>query len=243
MFIGPVRFDVELRQLVNTESAQALKLSNIEFLVIKELISYRGQVVSTESICTLLEPQVATAQDITIAITNIKAFLGVSLAPMIEVVTNQGYLLHVKSRTLQLHSSPYEAISLKQLSIFLLLGIMLVVFLTSRFETTPNIHFSLPEQILLDGKKSVLVPIYSSDIELAAFGDKFRRMAVLIDSCDTIVWQKIYAASSQKGDVLHFILHSTDAVGDEFTGFKVINVDENWDFLTSAWLKEVGFCE
>ncbi|QQX81089.1 helix-turn-helix domain-containing protein [Shewanella sp. KX20019] len=242
MFIGPVRFDIELKQLVNPETAQTLKLSNIEFLVMSDLMSSRGQVVSTESLCCKLMPQVVTAQDIALAITNIRAFLGADATTMIEVITNQGYLLHTKAKA-QMHNSPYEALSIKQFSLFLLLGILLVAFLATHFKTTPNIHFSIPEQILLDGKKSVLVPIYSSDIELADFGDKFRSMAVLIDSCDTIVWQKIYAASSQKGDVLHFILHSTDAVGDEFTGFKVINVDENWDFLTNAWLKEVGFCE
>ena len=242
MFIGAVRFDVELRQLVNTETAQALKLSNIEFLVINELISSRGQVVSTESMCSLLLPQVVSTQDITMAITNIKAFLGANSASMIEVVTNQGYLLHAKSRKLKMQSSPYHALSIKQFSLFLLLGIMLVVFLMTHFKTTKNISFSLPEQILLKGKSSVLVPIYNSDEELTKFDAKFRDIAIKLEQCEKLKWDKIYAAPSPSGGMLHFVMQTNSNQVTHFENMKVLNVNESWDFISDAWLKEYGFC-
>ncbi|MEZ9200503.1 helix-turn-helix domain-containing protein [Shewanella sp. 10N.286.54.B9] len=243
MFIGPVRFDVELRQLVNTESAQALKLSNIEFLVINELISFRGQVVSTESMCHQLMPQVVTAQDITIAITNIKAFLGANVASMIEVVTNQGYLLHVKSRSLQMHSTPYNAFSIKQISLLLLLGVMLVIFLATHFRTTENIRFSLPEQILLDGKYSVLVPIYNSDAELDSYHSKFREVAIKLEQCEQLMWDKIYTSASPSGDMLHFVMQDETDQVINYENLKVLNVGESWDFINDSWLQEYGFCE
>ncbi|GIU14458.1 CadC family transcriptional regulator [Shewanella sp. c952] len=243
MFIGPVRFDVELRQLVNTESAQALKLSNIEFLVINELISFRGQVVSTESMCTLLLPKVVTAQDITIAITNIKAFLGANTASMIEVVTNQGYLLHVKSRRLQMHSSPYAAFSIKQFSLLLLLGVMLVIFLATHFKTTENIRFSLPEQILLDGKSSVLVPIYNSDAELDSYQSKFREVAIKLEQCEAQMWDKIYTSASPSGDMLHFVMQAENDKVMNFENLKVLNVGDSWNFINDSWLQEYGLCE
>jgi DNA-binding winged helix-turn-helix (wHTH) protein len=242
VFIGPVRFDIELKQLVNTESAQTLKLSNIEFLVMSDLASSRGQVVSTESLCFKLLPQVVTAQNIALAITNIKAFLGADTAMMIEVVTNQGYLLHTKAKV-QMHNSPYEALSIKQFSMFLLLGVMLVVFLATHFETTANIHLSLPEKLLLDGKKSVLVPIYSSNEEQLAFEGQFKDIALTIESCTNVSWQKIYVASSQSGSMLHFVMQNSTADSQELRNFKVLNIEGSLDFIDDAWLKKAGFCE
>nr|WP_283102889.1 helix-turn-helix domain-containing protein [Shewanella abyssi] len=228
--------------MVNTDTAQTLNLSNIELLVMSHLMSARGQVVSTESLCCKLIPQVVTAQDIALAITNIRAFLGAESAMMIEVVTNQGYLLHTKARA-QMHNSPYEALSIKQFSLFLVLGILLVVFLATHFKTTPNISFTLPEKILLEGKTSKLVPIYSSSEQKLVFEDKFRQIAVEIDACEQVAWQEIYVSTSKMGDILHFVMHNSAKKGKEFRNFKVLRAGSDWAFIDQLWLKEAGFCE
>ncbi|PKG55327.1 CadC family transcriptional regulator [Shewanella sp. Choline-02u-19] len=242
VFIGPVRFDIELKQLVNTETAQTHPLSNIEFLVMRDLMSSRGQVVSTESLCFNLLPLVVTMQDIALAITHIKAFLGSDTASIIEVVTNQGYLLHTKAKV-QMQNSPYEALPIKQFSMLLLLGVMLVVFLATHFETTPCIRFSLPEKLLLDDKKSVLVPIYSSNEALFTFEARFKNIAMKIERCNKVSWHQIYVASSPTGNMLNFVMQDNVDKGEAFRNFKVLNIEGNWDFINDSWLKTAGFCE
>ncbi|WOT05726.1 helix-turn-helix domain-containing protein [Shewanella youngdeokensis] len=242
MFIGPVKFDIEQQELVNNDTLQVLKLSNVEFLVMKELMSSRGRVVSTESLCLIFGPQVITSQDIAAAVSNIKTFLGINYASMIEAVTNQGYLLHTTAKV-QMHNSPYEALSIKQFSMFLVIGIMLVVFLATRFETTPNIRFTLPEELLLDGKKSVLVPIYSSDMARITAEEYFKKIAVKVESCDKVAWDGFYVSTSDNGEIIHFVMQRmTDGVR-EFRNFKIVNIEGDWDFIDQPWLIKAGFCE
>lgn len=241
VLIGPVRFDIESKQLVNTVTAETKALSDIEFLVMSDLMSSRGQVVSTESLCFNFMPVVVTVRDVALAITRIKVFLAGD-ASMIETVTDQGYLLHTKSKV-QMHNSPYEALSIKQFSMFLLLGVMLVVFLATHFETTPNIEFTLPEKLLVNGKKSVLLPIYSSNAEQLIFEGQFKNIALKIDRCEKVSWNKIYVASSKSGTMLNFVMNKNIEKAKEFRNFKVLNIEDGWGFIDDSWLKKAGICE
>ncbi|WP_259650688.1 MULTISPECIES: helix-turn-helix domain-containing protein [unclassified Shewanella] len=245
MYIGPYRFDVELGELIHTgsEKVSAFKLSNIEFLVIEQLLASRGQVVSIESMCDKLLPKVVTHHDIATAVQNIKRFLGAEHANWIEVISKQGYLLHVKAQDKRMFNCSLNSFSIKNYVLCLILGILLIIFLATNLQTTSDIRLSMPEKFKIAGTESILVPIYENDQDRNNYRSRVKELSQLLASCDTLKWQRVYIAPSSDGNRLDFLMNNLADDGKACNNLKVNNVANDWHFIDVEWLKEAGFCE
>ncbi|MDB2386339.1 hypothetical protein N9W21_03235 [Shewanella sp.] len=244
VFIGPFRFDVALRQLVNTHSAQVLQLSPVEFLVINELILSRGRVVSTQWMRHLTPEQPLSVQEITIAVNQIKIFLGSKHASMIETVSSQGYLLHLKPRKFKIHNSPYKALSVKLVALLMMLSLMFVIFLATHFNASLHHYLPLPDQIAIKDQ-SVLLPIYHSETERQRLEQRLTAVAGQLALCETLKWHKIYVAVSPSSptEQLQFVMQANhhQIISDRKT--VVINISELQADMAGTWMTRFGFCE
>ena len=245
MYIGPHRFDLALRELIHTgsEFASSFKLSNIEFLVLHELMLSRGRVVSTESMCESLLPTVVSFQEISVAVTNIKRFLGSEHSAWIEVIGKQGYLLHVKAKERPTLTCALCAISIKNYVLCLILGIMLIIFLATNLKTTSDISLSVPDKLHIKGSDSIVVAIYSDDEDKPKYHSRVKELAQQLSLCDKVSWQRIYVAPSSDGDKLEFVMNHLADDGMACRNLKVKNVANDWSFINKEWLEEVGFCD
>ncbi|WP_150102204.1 winged helix-turn-helix domain-containing protein [Shewanella pealeana] len=245
MYIGPYRFDVELGELIFTgsEKASTFKLSNIEFLVIDQLLAARGQVVSIESMCDKLLPTVVTHHDIATAVQNIKRFLGTEHASWIEVISKQGYLLHVKAQNKPMFNCTLNSFSIKNYVLCLILGILLIIFLATNLQTTSDIRLSMPDKVKIAGTDSILVPIYENDADRDKYHSRIKELSQSLASCDKLKWQRVYIAPSSDGNRLEFLMNNLADDGKACNNLKVNNVANNWHFIDSEWLKKAGFCE
>ncbi|MGS0677457.1 winged helix-turn-helix domain-containing protein [Shewanella sp. 125m-1] len=245
MYIGPYRFDLTLQELVHSrlKSAPGFKLSNIEFLVLHQLMSSRGQVVSTEFMCEECLPTVVTHHDIATAVQNIKRFLGAEHASWIEAINKQGYLLHVKAQEKPMFNCTLNSISIKNYVLCIILGILLIIFLATNLQTTSDISLSIPDRIKIAGTESILVPIYTSDKDKDNFHSRVKELSQQLASCDKLKWQRVYIAPSSDGSRLEFLMNNLADDGQACNNLKVNNVANDWRFIDEAWLKEVGFCE
>ncbi|WP_299801712.1 helix-turn-helix domain-containing protein [uncultured Shewanella sp.] len=246
MYIGPYRFDVELRELIfiSPEKASTFKLSNIEFLVIEQLLASRGQVVSIESMCDKLLPAVVRHHEIANAVNNIRRFLGAEHAAWIEVIAKQGYLLHVSAKgKSKLNRAVLQGISIKNYLLCLTLGIFLLTFLAMNLTTTSDIRLSMPDKITIAGTQSKLVPIYESDEDKQNYQSRVKELAQQLASCDKLKWQRVYVAPSDDGDRVQFVMNNFADDGKNCRNLKVLNVANDWHFIDATWLKEAGICE
>ncbi len=245
MYIGPYRFDLELRELVHTrtESAPSFKLSDIEYLVLHQLMMARGQVVSIDSMCADLLPQVVSHHDIATAVQSIKRFLGAEYAMLIEDVAKQGYMLHVKAKDKPMLACSLSAISIKNYVLCLILGVLLIIFLATNLKTTSDISLSMPDKVKIAGTESILVPIYAKDKDKADYKSRVKELAGKLAACNKVNWQRIYVAPSSDGGRLDFVMNNVADDGMACRNLKVKDVDNNWGFINSTWLKEVGLCD
>ncbi|GIU23046.1 CadC family transcriptional regulator [Shewanella sp. MBTL60-007] len=245
MYIGPYRFDVELRELIHigSEKTSAFKLSNIEFLVLDQLLACRGKVVSTESMCDTFLPEIVTHHDIATAVQNIKRFLGAEHASWIEIIAKQGYLLHINAKDRPILNRALHSVSLKNYLLCLILGIFLIIFLAMNLTTTSDIRLSVPGKVKITGSESILVPIYASDEDRDNYHSRVKEFAQKLAKCDKQKWQRIYVAPSSNGDVLQFVMNNIADDGKACRNLKVTNVNDDWNFMDLAWLKEAGVCE
>ncbi|GIU40792.1 CadC family transcriptional regulator [Shewanella sairae] len=245
MYIGPYRFDLELRELVHTrtESAPSFKLSDIEYLVLHQLMMARGQVVSIDSMCADLLPQVVSYQDIATAVQSIKRFLGAEYAMLIEDVAKQGYMLHVKAKDKPMLACSLSAISIKNYVLCLILGVLLIIFLATNLKTTSDISLSIPYKLHIKDSGSVLVPIYAADADKAKYKARVEQLALKLARCEKLKWQRIYVAPSSNGNKVDFLMNDIADDGKACNNLKVRNVEDNWNFIDVTWLKEAGFCE
>ncbi|ABZ75424.1 putative transcriptional regulator, CadC [Shewanella halifaxensis HAW-EB4] len=245
MYIGPYRFDVELKELIHidSEKASAFKLSNIEFSVLEQLQACRGQVVSIESIRDKFLPTVVTHHDISRAVQNIKRFLGAEHASWIEAIAKQGYLLHISSQKKPMLNRALHSASLKNYLMCLILGIFLLVFLVVNLATTSDIRLSVPDKIQIKASESILVPIYNSDKDREDYQSRVKEFGLLLGQCEVVKWQRIYLAPSSDGNQLQFVMNNIADDGKACRNLKVTNVAKDWHFIDLAWLKEAGICE
>lgn len=245
MYIGPYRFDVELGELIHItpEKYSTLKLSNIEFSVLKQLLACRGQVVSIESMCDTFFPQVVTHQDIATAVQNIKRFLGAEHAAWIESIAKQGYLLHSNAKDRPMLNRALHSVSFKNYVLCLILGIFLLIFLAMNLTTTSDIRLSVPDKIKIATTDSILVPIYTSDEDRDNYHSRVKEFALLLGQCEKLKWQRIYIAPSSDGKRLQFVMNNIADDGKACQTLKVTNVGRNWHFMDLPWLKEAGICE
>nr|WP_275974123.1 winged helix-turn-helix domain-containing protein [Shewanella pneumatophori] len=245
VYIGPYRFDLELRELVHTrsESDSSFKLSDIEYLVLHQLMQARGQVVSTESMCDKFLPKVVSFQDIATAVNNIKRFLGREHSAWIESVAKQGYLLHIKAKERPMLTCALSSISIKNYVLCLILGVLLIIFLAMNLRTTSDISLSMPDKVAIKGTDSILVPIYGLDEDKAKYHSRVKELALKMANCKHVKWQRVYVAPSNDGNKLEFIMNNFADDGKACLNLKVKNVGDDWHFIDDAWLKEAGICE
>ncbi|WP_108944463.1 winged helix-turn-helix domain-containing protein [Shewanella halifaxensis] len=245
MYIGPYRFDLELRELIHTrsESVSSFKLSDIEYLVLHQLMQARGQVVSTESMCDQFLPKKVSHQDIATAVNNIKRFLGREHASWIENITKQGYLLHAKAKAKPMLTCALSGISIKNYLLCLILGILLIIFLAMNLTTTSDISLSMPDKVAIKGTESILVPIYSLDDDKDKYHVQVQELALKLANCKQVKWQRIYVAPTNDGNKLEFVMNNLADDGKACANLKVKNVGTDWHFIDDAWLKEAGICE
>lgn len=247
MQIGGCWFDAQKRQLVGRTDGQVLSLSDDEFSVLDLLVSQQDKVVSKQALLELLSEHANPELELVDIIHKLRTFLGDKYAPMLEIVADQGYLLHkqLKQRKTTLTDSPYQTMSILLYSFLTAVILLMVFWLYSEVDTPKNIEGYYTHQVTLKSGAHLPVHVYPVP-RIAGRKDREAQVEFFLDQikqCQTVPWEEVSVSFSGDNNMFNIILLKRSQDEPVYENIKVFQKDVNISFINPAWLVKAGVCE
>lgn len=234
MQIGPARFSPQALTLSFADGRE-LALSAAQGALLLMLGSERGRVVSRPSLLSALKRVGVAEPRLDSEMRSLGALMGKDWPRLLEVVGDQGFILHARPRPgRSLFGRPLGEVSKPLfLGVILLIGVALSLMLQA-MPTRVTPPFAKVERLALANGQQV---------ELRRFGKKHKLISELtttLENCSPAGWSVITVSVAAKSDLLHLVLEQP---GQAPRNLKLLGTQSEPLRLDMNTLKEAGVCD
>lgn len=235
MQIGPARFSIQALTLTFPDGRQE-SLSPAQGAVLMMLANERGRVVSRPSLVGALKRIGVADSQLDVEIRTIGKLIGHDWSRLLEVVGDQGFLLHTRIRT----GPSMFGRPLGEMSRPLFVGLLGLIALALCM-----VLFAMPNKIAPPFDKVELLTLASGNqIELRRFGKlnkPVRQLKAALAECHQSHWQTLSVAAPKSEHLLHLVVQGgtlTSAANIKFIAAEDLPLS-----LSLTQLQEAGLCD
>ncbi|WP_025819280.1 winged helix-turn-helix domain-containing protein [Shewanella marina] len=242
MQIGGCWFDIDRKELINQSKALTWYLAPQELALVEIMFAHQGRVVSIPHLIHSLQWHGVNEARLTVMMQKLARFIASDDGTLLELVSDQGYILHNRPMPRKLFDNPYRGISVRHYLLLVTLIFGMVIFVYSKLDNHASVLPKFERQVITENKQVIDFNVYGTEQQKQLLSNRLDGFLGLLQQCDTVNWDSISTSLSADTQMFNIVLKRDNEGEVELQNLKVFTRAQKPNFMSMRWLKEAGIC-